>query len=211
VKDKPLVLADGTVVAGTSVESYRTWAAWIDRSTDHARTWTRIGPIVVKDPGKGGVESTPVASVPGSAFWNKTYGLIQPAVVPLGKDRLRLYARATTNIGFICTAESHDGGLSWSDARPTTLPNPNSGIDAVGLKDGRIVMIYNHTQRGRSPLNLAVSRDGDTWNSFLALETEPGEYSYPAIIQARDGSLHMTYTWKRQRVKHVVVPLTDVP
>jgi len=54
-------------------------------------------------------------------------------------------------------------------------------------------------------LNVAVSRDGKVWEAALVLESEPGEYSYPAIIQSSDGRVHITYTWKRQRVKHAVV------
>jgi predicted neuraminidase len=54
-------------------------------------------------------------------------------------------------------------------------------------------------------LNVAVSRDGKAWDAALVLEAEPGEYSYPAVIQSSDGRVHITYTWKRQRVKHVVV------
>ena len=103
-------------------------------------------------------------------------------------------------------------GLSHAtDLRLTSLPNPNSGIDAVTLKDGRILIVYNHTDKGRSPLNLAVSKDGTTWNSFLALETEPGEFSYPAIIQAADGRVHTTYTWNRKKIKHVTVSLEEIP
>ena len=71
---------------------------------------------------------------------------------------------------------------------------------------------YNHSKTGRSPLNVAVSKDGgDTWNSFLRLESEPGEYSYPAVIQTSDGDVHATYTWRRKRIKHVVLPLKDIP
>ncbi|MGH9309860.1 MAG: exo-alpha-sialidase, partial [Vicinamibacterales bacterium] len=84
-------------------------------------------------------------------------------------------------------------------------PNPSAGTDAVTLADGRHLIVYNHTPKGRSPLNVAVSRDGKAWEAALVLESEPGEYSYPAVIQARDGRVHITYTWKRQRVKHVVV------
>lgn len=90
----------------------------------------------------------------------------------------------------------------------TELPNPNSGTDAVTLADGRQLLVYNHNgnRRGRSPLNLAVSRDGQTWQAALTLENEPGsEFSYPAIIQTRDGLVHVTYTWKRKLIKHVVV------
>ena len=80
------------------------------------------------------------------------------------------------------------------------------------LKDGRHLLVYNHSKRGegknggkRSPLNLAVSRDGKTWQAALVLESAAGEYSYPAIIQTADGSVHITYTWKRERVKHVAI------
>jgi predicted neuraminidase len=66
-------------------------------------------------------------------------------------------------------------------------------------------LVYNHTSRGRSPLNVAVSRDGRHWQGAAVLENEPGEYSYPAVVQARDGRVHVTYTWKRQRIKHVVL------
>ena len=72
------------------------------------------------------------------------------------------------------------------------------------LRDGRHLIVYNHTDRGRSPLNVAVSLDGKTWEAALVLESEPGEYSYPAVIQTSDGLVHITYTWQRQRIKHVV-------
>jgi len=81
----------------------------------------------------------------------------------------------------------------------------------VRLKDGRFVMVYNHTTEGRTPLNLAVSRDGEHWTQFHALETGPGQYSYPAMIQGADGSLHITYTWKRLNIKYVNWPLRNVP
>ena len=77
------------------------------------------------------------------------------------------------------------------------------------LKDGRHLLIYNPTKRGRSPLSLALSSDGKKWQDVLKLESEPGEYSYPAIIQTADGLVHMTWTWKRQRVKHVIVRLGE--
>lgn len=212
VRAKPLVLADGTIVSGSSVESYRSWAAWVERSTDGGKTWKKIGPVTVprtvarRNP-RGGAP----LEVPGSGEWDFTDGLIQPSVVEVKGQRLRLYARATASIGKICVAESSDGGATWTEARPTELPNPNSGIDAVTLRDGRTVMIYNHTEKGRSPLNLAVSRDGEHWTMFKVLESEPGEYSYPNVIQGAGGDLHLCYTWKRQRIKYVHVPLSEVP
>jgi len=91
------------------------------------------------------------------------------------------------------------------------LPNPNSGIDAIMLKDGRVVLIYNHTTSGRTPLNLAISTDGEHFRMFHTLEDQPGEYSYPAIQQGKDGDLHITYTWNRKRIRYVRFPLSDIP
>ena len=212
VRAKPLVMSDGTIVSGSSVESYRSWAAWVERSTDNGRTWSKIGPITVpRTVARRNPRGGSPAQVPGAPEWDFTDGLIQPSVVEVKGQRLRLYARATSSIGKICVAESSDGGVTWSEARPTELPNPNSGIDAVRLRDGRTVMIYNHTEKGRTPLNLAVSRDGEHWTMFRALESEPGEYSYPNVIQGADGDLHIAYTWKRQRIRYVRVPLSEVP
>jgi len=212
IRAKPLVMSDGTIVSGTSVESYRSWAAWIERSTDNGKTWAKVGPITVpRTVARRSPLGSGAAQVPGASEWDFTDGLIQPSVVSVQGKRLRLYARATSSIGKICVAESADGGVTWSAARPTELPNPNSGIDAVTLRDGRTVMIYNHTEKGRTPLNLAVSRDGEHWTIFQALETEPGEYSYPNVIQGTDGDLHIAYTWNRQRIRYARVPLGEVP
>ncbi len=100
---------------------------------------------------------------------------------------------------------SDDGGKTWGAMQATTLPNPNSGIDAVTLRDGRHLLVYNPTASGRTPLSVAMSRDGKTWVLVATLESGPGEYSYPAIIQTSDGLVHITYTWKRQRIKHAVI------
>lgn len=91
------------------------------------------------------------------------------------------------------------------------LPNPNSGIDAVALKDGRVVLVFNNTTKGRTPLNLAVSEDGEHFTVFATLEDAPGEYSYPAIIQGSNGDLYITYTWDRKSIRFVRVPLTRIP
>ena len=51
----------------------------------------------------------------------------------------------------------------------------------------------------------AVSDDGLRWYAAAVLENIAGEFSYPAVIQTSDGLVHLTYTWKRRFVKHVVV------
>jgi predicted neuraminidase len=212
IRAKPFVLDDGTVVSGTSVESYHSWACWIERSTDNGKTFSKIGPIVIAPQFVKPVESsiTP-KKMPGSFDWDETEGIIQPSVVSLGGYNLRFYARSTARTGKICVADSNDDGVTWSQAHPINLPNPNSGIDAVTLRDGRIVLVYNHSDKGRTPLNLAVSRDGEHFEMFRVLEQEPGEYSYPALIQGSNGDLHITYTWHRKRICYVRVPLADVP
>ena len=212
IRAKPLVMADGTIVSGTSVESYRSWAAWIERSSDNGKTWTKFGPITVV-PVSSGVEAggAPPKAVPGSGEWDRTEGIIQPSVISMGGRKLRLYARSTSRTGKICIADSNDGGVTWTQASPIEVPNPNSGIDTVALKDSRVVLVYNNTPRGRTPLNLAVSDDGKQFRMFQTLEDQPGEYSYPAMIQASNGDLLITYTWKRTRIRYVRVALSEVP
>jgi len=196
VRCKPLCLKNGVILAGSSVEAgrlarvsgpkpYWSWASWVERSTDQGKTWTIHGPI----------------TYPGVNF-----GLIQPTLWETEDGRIRMLMRSTRLIGQICESVSSDGGVTWAPAKATDLPNPNSGIDAAKLKDGRVLLVYNHTRNGRSPLNLAISYDdGERWEKHYVLEDEAGEFSYPAIIQAADGSVHITYTWKRVRIKHVAL------
>jgi len=183
IKNKPIPLSDGALLSPTSVESYRAWACWMERRSP-AGEWSKHGPIVVPD---------------------QPMGVIQPTVVETEPRRVIALMRSTQAIGRVCRAVSDDGGRSWSPALPTPLPNPNSGIDAVLLRDGRIALAYNHTTDARTPLNVAVSSDeGLTWSTPVVLESEPGEFSYPAIIQAADGAIHVTYTHRRSRIAHVV-------
>lgn len=184
VKNKPVQLADGTIVSGSSREGLSprpTWRIHFERSTDGGATWS-------------------VAEVPTTA---DSPDAIQPSVLLLGGDRLAAVGR--TRSGRVFATESKDAGRTWSAPDLLALPNPNAGTDAVTLRDGRHLLVYNHTSKGRSPLNVAVSRDARTWQAALVLERDPGEYSYPAVIQTGDGLVHATWTWKRQRVKHVVL------
>lgn len=184
IKNKPIQLKDGVILAGSSVESHRAWASWVERSSDDGRSWQRFGPIAVA---------------------GQPHGIIQPTLLEAGNGRIIALCRSR-GLGAIAQAESKDGGRTWSAARASTLPNPNSGIDAVRADDGSFYLIYNHTRRGRFPLNLARSTDqGQTWKMIHTFEDQPGEFSYPAIIQARDGRLHATYTYNRRHIKHVVL------
>lgn len=191
IKNKPVELASGELLCPSSTE-HDGWRVHFERTADLGKTWSKTESI--ND--------------------GKEIGAIQPSILFHKEGRLQALGRSRQ--GKIWEAWSSDQGKAWGPMKLTDLPNPNSGIDAVTLADGRHLLIYNHTRLGRSPLNLAVSADGKTWQSALVLESEPGEYSYPAIIQTPDGLVHLTYTWKRQRVKHVVVDpsklkLADLP
>jgi predicted neuraminidase len=184
VKNKPIQLTDGSILAGTSVESHRAWACWMEKSTDDGLTWRRYGPI----------------TVPGHP-----YGIIQPTLFEKNDQSLVALMRSRS-LRRICQAESNDGGETWTAARATDLPHPGSGIDLVRIKAGDVYLVYNHTERARSPLNLGLSTDqGKSWKMVKTLEDQPGEYSYPAIIQGQDGRLHITYTWNRRHIQYLAL------
>lgn len=181
IKNKPVQLANGDILSGTSSE-HAGWRVHFERSSDLGLTW----------------QATPAVND------GKTIGAIQPSILFCADGKLEAVGR--TRQGKIFEIQSPDQGKTWSKMSLTALPNPNAGTDAVTLKDGRHLLVYNHTAKGRSPLNVAVSKDGQSWQAALVLEDELGkEFSYPAVIQTSDGLAHITYTWKRQRVKHAVV------
>ena len=186
IKNKPVRLADGTVVAPSSTESQTQPSAWrvhFERSADGGHSWTTTGPLASAD-------GTPIDA-------------IQPSLLLHPGGRLQALGRSRA--GRVFETWSADAGQTWTPVTLTALPNPSAGIDALTLRDGRHLIVYNHTAKGRSPLNVAVSRDGKTWDAALVLESDPGEYSYPAVIQTADGLVHITYTWKRLRIKHAVI------
>ena len=133
---------------------------------------------------------------------------IQPSILKLKDGRLQVLMR--TRNGKIATSFSSDNGDSWSKVTLLDVPNNQSGTDAVTLKDGRHVLIYNNfetlpgTKKGvRTPLSIAISDDGTHWRHALTLEDSPiSQYSYPSIIQGKDGKLHVVYTWRRLRVAY---------
>jgi predicted neuraminidase len=128
---------------------------------------------------------------------------IQPSILMHADGRLQAIGR--TRSGRVFDTWSSDRGQTWTPLALTELPNPSAGTDAITLRDGRHLLVYNHTAKGRTPLNVAISRDGRRWTMVHTLESDPGEYSYPAVIQTSDGVVHITYTWRRLRIKHVAI------
>lgn len=180
IKNKPVLLEDGRLLCGSSTED-KGWRVHMEWTRDAGQTWERTEPLC-----DGVMQAA-----------------IQPTILRHG-NRLQIICRnrAATHLW---QSWSDDGGRTWSRLEPLDLPHPGSGVDGVTLADGRHLLVYNHTRRGRSPLNVAVSQDGRNWQAALVLEREPGENSYPAVIQTPDGRVHITYTWRRKRIKHVVL------
>ena len=196
IKNKPVQLADGTILAASSTENSvkpTIWRTYFERTSDLGKTWQMTEAI----------------------HDGLTPNTIQGSILFHSGRRLQTIGR--TKQSQLFETWSSDEGRTWSAPTLLALPNPNSGTDAVTLADGRQLLVYNHAtmqpdgKKGpRSPLNVAVSRDGKNWEAALVLEDGPGEYSYPAVIQAADGAVHITYTWKRERIKHVVLDPTKL-
>jgi predicted neuraminidase len=188
IRSKPLLLADGTLLCPSSTEDDQGhWRIHFERSQDLGRSW-EVG--------------EPVADPRGLA-------MIQPSLVLRPGGSVLAFARSMSNR--IAVTRSRNGGRSWSPPALTALPNPNAGIEALGLADGRLLMVFNPRERGRDwwngrdRLDVAVSADGGRrWCTVLTLEDEAGqEFSYPAAIQSRDGSVHISYTHKRRQIRYV--------
>jgi predicted neuraminidase len=187
IRAKPVELPSGELLAGSSTEH----AGWVV----HMESFSGSGPSQLASP----------------KAWRKTgplndatqFGAIQPTILAHSATRLQILCRSQQKI--VTEAWSDDAGASWGPMTATTLANPSAGIDALRLADGRFLLVYNPQAAGRDTLEIAVSPDGKAWKRAAVLENSPGEYSYPALIQTRDGLVHASYTWKRERIKHVVL------
>jgi len=180
VRNKPVILPDGSLLCGASTEDHG-WRIHMERTLDLGTTWDRTPPL------NDGIK----------------LGLIQPTILQWPSGKTQILCRSKQ--GKIFESWMSGDWKSWGAIKPTMLPNPNSAIDAVMLKDGRALLVYNHSSTSRSMLNVAVSNEGGHWQAALMLENQAGEFSYPAAIQTSDGLVHATYTWKRERIKHVVI------
>ena len=185
VRNKPIILSDGTWLAPASNENKGVWNAFVDRSEDQGKTWSLSSFFSINRD-----------SIPGE-------GIIQPALWESSPGNVHALLRSSA--GVICRSASRDYGKTWSAVYKTVLPNPNSGIDLTKLDDGTLVLAYNRDGKNwgaRNPIALAISNDnGETWPTSIDLETgkEGDEFSYPSIIHFGD-TIALTYTWKRERI-----------
>lgn len=216
VKNK-IVDVDGKSIAPSSTEG-NGWKVHFEIAEDDGRKTHIVGPIaaseaVLTQNQEKTASTTDNDIEAGENSAATTVQAIQPSILKHKDGRLQILCR--TRNGKIATAWSSDKGETWTPLTLTGLPNNNSGTDAVTLQDGRQVLIYNAvaTQPGqkkgpRTPLNIAVSNDGINWKMVLTLEDSPiSQYSYPSIIQGKDGKIHAVYTWRRLRIKYMELKL----
>jgi len=216
IKNKP-VWVDGRILCPSSDEQ-GAWTVHFEYTDDYGKTWQRT-------PALQGMMNVPTRMRPAVATkaeeGTKPYDTskarpieaIQPTILKLADGRLQMLCR--TRNGKVGTAYSSDRGTTWSEVTLLDLGHNQSGLDAVTLRDGQHLLVYNNfetidgTPKGpRNPLSVALSSDGQEWQHRLTLESSPlGEYSYPAVIEAADGTIHILYTWRRERIKHVQIKL----
>ncbi len=189
IKNKPLLI-NGILICPSSTEK-NGWKVHLEYTNDFGKTWTKS-----EDINDGKITSA-----------------IQPSILTYKDSSMQVLCRSKNRT--INESWSKDGGKTWSNMTASSLPNNNSGTDAVTLKDGRQLLVYNHVKPhdtlrngkgARTPLNVAISKDGKNWFAALILEDSPiSQYSYPSVIQSKDGMVHIVYTWRRQRIKYVKV------
>lgn len=194
IKNKPIQLPDGTILYPSSTESLdeKNWAIHIEKSDPKGKNWKKIN------------------------INCDTFSVIQPSILTYPNGKLQLLCRSRQNV--IVESWSENNGETWSKLKATQLPNPNSGSDAVTLKDGRQLLVYNpltagkNWWEGRSILKLAISTDGENWQDIYTLENHAkGEYSYPAIIQDKSGNIHLSYTAERKKITYAEIRLVHSP
>lgn len=189
IKNKPVTLKNGLVLSPSSTESKEeVWKAHLEISHDHGKTWS-ISKI----------------------RQDTSIQVIQPSIVQHRDGRVQVLCRSKENK--VMTAFSADQGMTWGPWQATNLLNPNSATDAIRLNNGLFMIVYNpavagkNWWEGRTQLHVATSKDGLQWEDVLTLENgiKGDEYSYPTIIQDEQGLIHITYTWNRKGIKHIVI------
>ena len=190
IRNQPLLLKPGIILSPSSTEdSLGLWKSHIERSEDGGKTWTKI-------------------SIPSP----DAIKVIQPALLLYPGNKIQALMRSNQNV--VMESWSEDEGRSWSPVQATGIRHPNSGIDAITLQSGAKLLVNNPMESGnswevgRNKLDLYSSEDGKNWTTVFQLENQPeGEFSYPDIIQSKDGLVHISYTYNRHQIKHVVLKI----
>lgn len=201
-KSNPVFDSEGNMICGSSVEAggpddaFKATACFIEIASENVSRWSKYGPI----------------EIPGRRF-----GCIEPALFWGENGVLKMICRDRSNRigleGWIWEAESYDQGKTWTQLKNTTLPNPDSGIDALSIGGGQVLVFYNNSHTCRCPLTVALSSDyGNSWEPLFDIENESGEF--PSATVDSNGRVHVTYaltpTGKTQRrIKHVIMNIPN--
>lgn len=173
-RNAPITLQSGALALPLTGHVEGTRGSFLLKTSDNGATWERSGVIA---------------------------GGSQPTIVQRSDGSLLAFMRREPRI---VRSESHDEGRTWTPPEKTDFKNPDAGIAMTRLANGHLLLVFNDTETERTPLSIARSVDeGATWEEPLKLEANPGEYSYPCIIQSSDGRIHVTYTYRRYSIKHV--------
>ncbi len=176
VRHRPVQLSSGRLLVPAYDE--KSWQGLTYLTDDDGNTWERSG------------------------WMAASAGCIQPAVIERDDGTLHALLRSDGTVSHAWECDSSDGGETWSACEPSELPNPNSGADMIRLRSGETIACFNDSPNRRTPLTLALSEDeGRTWVARRDVENEPGEYSYPTLMEGDDGSVHLVYTWRRERIR----------
>ncbi len=182
----PLILADGRILLPLYSDGFN--LGLIAISDDNGDTWQPSSPIV-------------------------GYGPNQPTLVQKKDGSIIAYMRDDGDApNRVLVSTSPDRGLTWSPARDTDIPNPGSSLEVIALSSGHWLMVHNDTEEGRHSLVVRISDDqGQTWRWRRHIARAlPGEksFAYPSMIQARDGLIHITFSYaadNNKTIKHVTI------
>ena len=182
IRNKAVTLPDGSLLCPSSSEDDG-WRVHMERTADIGLTWERTAALNTRE----------------------EFGAIQPTILQWPDGSTQILNRSRQKVITQNWMIEKDW-RRWTPMTRTTLPNPNSGIDGLVLRDGRGLLVFNDSDQKRTPLSVALSADGKIWKTVLVLEdVTDGELSYPAVIQTEDQKVHISYTWKRKTIRHVIL------
>ncbi len=214
--------------------NFTTWCngrdeLWMRKTKDGGRTWESAVPAGIQSGHAGAVRI--YLSHDDGKTWEKGALLYaedgvlirEPALCLRPDGTIRMFTRTCPgNTGWgdgvssmpSYTAESRDGGRTWTTPRPTNIRNNESKIDVISWDKQTILMAYNDTPvadwHERSPLTLAYSQDeGRTWCNLIELASAPGNKCQPAICRDREGRLNVLYMHRHTAIEHLVVDIEN--
>lgn len=184
IKNKAKRLKNGRILYPTSIETAQYWNVYVETSDQDLNNWRK------------------------TEINNNGFNAIQPTILFYKGRKIQLLCRSREKR--IVETWSENNGKTWSPIKATSLLNNNSGIDAVTLTNGLQLLVCNPIENGRNRLIVLASADGKNWNELITLEDEPkGEFSYPAIIRGKEGTVHITYTYNRVKIKYVRLEISE--